>query len=195
MAHQLLWTDDGLFSCGASFVDVYDLHIAITATHCLWTGNPRSDSVISHEKIVVTAGKKLLSYDDFKWEQNRTVTKIVPYPGYYPTQGSADISIMFLDSNFKLSTRVKPVRIPDHDWDLPKKVHVSGWGSLEYLGEFQDELQYITLPVITDHSKCKQFDQIFRYLDITENEFCVGRTDGKEPREGSCQGNIMVQFK
>lgn len=174
--------------CGAILVDVYNVHIALTATHCVWKGWPESNTIRKPSELTVFAGKRKISKWDETREQYRNVTKVVVHDYFDRSSLDHDVTILFLSGKFTDSKWVYPLSLPGHDWDLPKVVRVSGWGAKKLWALPEDELRYIDLPV-PDQQRCKRFDNQFGDT-ITDYEFCAGYiAGGHKELIGICRGD------
>lgn len=179
--YQLSLRVNGHHFCGASLIQVEDILLAITAAHCV-------DSDNYPGTLFVVAGDVNIS-DTSGHEQIREVVKIVIHDDYsrHPSGIFNDIALLFLDEPFKLDKNVNVIKLPDDDQVTEGMLIVSGWGTLYSGGEIPDQLQYVTLPVVSQ-TVCQAKWESHPYfpIEIGDGILCAGDDDGEK---SACHGD------
>lgn len=100
--------------CGASIIEVQDLIVAISASHCY-------PEFLPVDSLTVIAGDISLS-ESTGIEQTRKVTKIVNHENFNQYTYENDISLLFLDKPFELNENVQPISLPEAGVDTTGKL-------------------------------------------------------------------------
>ncbi|XP_014278342.1 venom protease [Halyomorpha halys] len=179
MAVLILVADPSIIVCGAAVITRRHL---LTAAHCF--------NDIDKNQLLVRLGE----YDfNRATESNKTDYRVedlrIPND-YYPAAHHNDIAILKLDKTIEYSVYVQPIclPLPQDDYTDTTAV-VTGWGQIEYHGQFSKVLLEVSLP-IWELKKCRQ-----RYEStIFCTNICAGYEEGeRDSCAGDSGGPLMQQ--
>ncbi|XP_012880811.1 PREDICTED: granzyme B-like [Dipodomys ordii] len=156
MAYVEYFCGDSLYQCGGFLIRE---DFVMTAAHCLG------------RFINVTLGAHNIKERE-KTQQVIPVKKAIPHPGYNPKNFSKDIMLLQLQRKAKLTTAVKPLKLPKGRSHVkPGQVcEVAGWGQMTPNGQCSNTLQEVELTVQEDQ-RCES------HLESDYNsvsQICVG---------------------
>ncbi|XP_077338987.1 coagulation factor VII [Lithobates pipiens] len=162
----------------------------ITAAHCV---KPNFVDKLS----AVLGDHKISAYEGT--EQERKVVEIIIHKGYSKIKGNYDhdIALLRLNASVNYTDYVVPMCLPETQFAVRVLLHlsssstVSGWGRLLDGGATPDILRRVRLPRIMSQ-QCREQTG----LNITENMFCAGYTDGsKDACKGDSGGPYITKYK
>lgn len=178
-------TPSGFHFCGGS---ILDSEWILTASHCV-DGQSPSD-------FRIVAGITRVSQSSSG--QIRNVAQIVMFPGYVTPENGKDVALVRLSTPLTLnSTTVKAIPIvtaADATAGLTNpgvNTTVTGWGTLSSGGSSPDNLQKVTVPVISNADA----DAAYTTISITADQLAAGLlgVGGKDSCQGDSGGPLVVQ--
>jgi len=167
-AHQLSLEWYGYHICGASIVSET---VAITAAHCTF-GYSASELSVRAGTTFVESGGQLIQ-----------VAEIHEHPDYHYSNMDYDISVLILSKPIELGSTAQPIPLPEENQDIPAGAEsvVSGWGALREAGSLSDQLQAVTVPILSLDACRKAYG-----ASITDRMICAGIPEGGKD---ACQGD------
>lgn len=132
-------------------------------------------------------------------EQERKVVEIIVHEDYRKVTANYDhdIALLRLNASVNYTDYVVPMCLPETPFAVRVLLHlsssstVSGWGRLLDGGATPDILRRVRLPRIMSQ-QCREQTG----LNITENMFCAGYTDGsKDACKGDSGGPYVTKYK
>uniref|UniRef100_A0A8C5M2M2 Coagulation factor VII n=1 Tax=Leptobrachium leishanense TaxID=445787 RepID=A0A8C5M2M2_9ANUR len=161
----------------------------ITAAHCV--------SALKESQLSVVLGEHKLSEDEGT-EQERNISEIIVHKKYTGRKYNYnnDIALLKLDQPVNYTDYVVPLCLPLRLFAVRvlqsiKYSTVSGWGRLLEGGATPDVLRHVQMPRVSIQ-ECIQQTQ----MNISENMFCAGFTDGsKDACKGDSGGPHVTQYK
>jgi secreted trypsin-like serine protease len=178
-------TPSGFHFCGGSILDAEWI---LTASHCV-DGQSPSD-------FRIVAGVTRVSQSSSG--QVRNVAQIIMFPGYVTPEEGKDVSLVRLSTPLTLnSTTVKAIPIvtaADASAGVTNpgvNSTVTGWGTLSSGGSSPDNLQKVTVPIISNADADAAYDDIA----ITADQLAAGLLGigGKDSCQGDSGGPLVVQ--
>ncbi|KAJ6632927.1 Trypsin-7 [Pseudolycoriella hygida] len=179
--YQVSMNHYGSHRCGASIIHK---QYVLTAAHCT-TG-------VIINALSIRAGSSLRSMGGI----NVSVGRVVPHPRYNSNTLDFDIAIMYLSWSLSFTNSMYPVNLPRQGEVIPVGTNtlISGWGELSETGGSTQQLQYVQVPIIDDHTCQEAYG---RYNTITPNMICAGlhRKGGKDACQGDSGGPMVAHGK
>ncbi|KAG6449795.1 trypsin 5G1 [Manduca sexta] len=153
--------------CGASVIHE---RFILTAAHC----------ILPDRKYTVQVGTTYANDGGQVYD----VEKIMKHEMYNYTTHDYDICLIKLKTNLTFSAKVNKIDLADRSVRLKQniQVEVTGWGATSADGDISNNLQQVTIPIISTFSCCLKYLKV-RHA-ITSRMFCAGE-QGKD----SCQGD------
>lgn len=182
---QIRSGSNGSHICGGSILNESWI---LTAQHCTH-GSTAS-------QLRIAAGMSRLSQDD-SLGQVRNVAKIVEFPGYVDASKGKDVALLQLSSPLDLSSsKVRPIplmtqALADSGLTAPGVMAtVSGWGTLSSNGSSPDNLQRVSVPLLSSSKAQAAYTQ----ETITADQLAAGdmTTGGKDSCQGDSGGPLVV---
>lgn len=161
--------------CGGSIV--HESWI-LTANHCV-----EGDSASS---IAIVAGVSRVSQASSG--QTRTVSQIIQYPGYYDPSYGKDVALLELSSPLTFGTNVAAIDLVSASdaaagmTDPGVNAEVTGWGTLSSGGSQPDQLQEVTVPIVSLSAASSAYNESLTSDQLPAGRLGVGGVD-------SCQGD------
>ncbi|KAA0203526.1 hypothetical protein HAZT_HAZT009334 [Hyalella azteca] len=140
------------------------------------------------DSLVVVAGDLAL-YLDEETEQWRTVIKIIRHEAYDYDTDQFDIALLKIDRPFDLNEYVSGVTLPGKLQSFSGNAFVSGWGTLSSGGINPRNLQYVSVPIVSDETCRKDYGASLS-SKIKDYMICAGEED-KGPCTGDGGGPMM----
>uniref|UniRef100_A0A182ILS6 Uncharacterized protein n=1 Tax=Anopheles atroparvus TaxID=41427 RepID=A0A182ILS6_ANOAO len=110
------------------------------------------------------------------------VTRVINHPNYNPETSENDINLLRVSPYITYNAAVQPMPIAAHAAQSGDAV-VSGWGHLEYEGEFPEILQFFNTQIISDE-ECYEELGGSRFI-VSNLTICIRNPEG----QGICQGD------
>ncbi|XP_077579019.1 transmembrane protease serine 5 [Stigmatopora nigra] len=165
-------------TCGGSIITSQWI---ITAAHCVHNYRlPQVSSWAVYTGVVTRSLAKTTA------RMGHAVEKIVYNKNYNHLSHDSDIALMKLRTPLNFSDTVRPVCLPQYDYDPPggTQCWISGWGYTQPDGvHSSDTLKEATIPIISTN-KCNS--SCMYNGEITPQMLCAGYTEGKVD---ACQGD------
>ncbi|XP_018417742.1 PREDICTED: coagulation factor VII [Nanorana parkeri] len=173
--------------CGGTLIAT---NWVVTAAHCV---KPAFVNALT----VVLGDHKISKFEGT--EQERKVVEIIIHEDYRKVTANYDhdIALLRLNASVNYTDYVVPMCLPETPFAVRVLLHhgststVSGWGRLLELGVTPDILKRAKLPRVKSQ-QCREQTG----LNITENMFCAGYTDGsKDACKGDSGGPYITKYK
>ncbi|XP_077467109.1 transmembrane protease serine 5 isoform X2 [Stigmatopora argus] len=165
-------------TCGGSIITSQWI---ITAAHCVHNYRlPQVSSWAVYTGVVTRSLAKTTA------RMGHAVEKIVYNKNYNHLSHDSDIALMKLRTPLNFSDTVRPVCLPQYDYDPPggTQCWISGWGYTQPDGvHSSDTLKEAPIPIISTN-KCNS--SCMYNGEITPQMLCAGYTEGKVD---ACQGD------
>ncbi|XP_061638086.1 transmembrane protease serine 5 isoform X2 [Phyllopteryx taeniolatus] len=158
-------------TCGGSIITSQWI---VTAAHCVHNYRlPQVSSWAVYTGVVTRNLAKMME------RTGHTVEKIVYNKNYNHVSHDSDIAMMKLWNPLNFSETVRPVCLPQYDYDPPggTQCWISGWGYTQPDGvHSSDTLKEAAIPII-GNNKCNS--SCMYNGEITPRMLCAGYTEGK----------------
>jgi secreted trypsin-like serine protease len=177
-------TPSGFHFCGGS---ILDSEWILTASHCV-DGQSPSD-------FRIVAGITRVSQSSTG--QIRNVAQIIMFPGYVTPENGKDVALVRMSSPLDLSgANAKAIGIvtaADASAGATNpgvNTTVTGWGTLSSGGSSPDNLQKVTVPIISNADA----DAAYTDVSITADQLAAGLlgVGGKDSCQGDSGGPLVV---
>jgi len=154
--------------CGGTIIDSKTI---LTAAHCYHGGD------LNRDDFFIAAGAVPLEDPS---AQIAFVESIILHESFNPETADNDIAILKLKTALTFNDKVRPACLPDASFNPEGIAVASGWGLIgQWPHVAPDNLQYVTLPVITN-DKCTKPNTNWNITEITNGMICAGDEDGGE---------------
>lgn len=168
--------------CGASLISLNNKHVVLTAAHC----------VVGYkaENVAAVAGKLRRSTNSTN-EQSRQVRKILVHHRYNPESENTlfDIAMLGLVKNFRTTSYVQPIPLPEWMQDTSGFVIASGWGTTKEGGNASDILKWVKMPIVSNPDCVVSYDS----GRVPPSTLCAGLEEGgKDTCQGDSGGPLMA---
>ncbi|XP_030633919.1 transmembrane protease serine 5 [Chanos chanos] len=165
-------------TCGGSIITSQWI---VTAAHCVHNYRlPQVSNWVIYAGIVTRNTAKLVQ------STGHAVEKIIYNKNYNHRSHDNDIALMKLKIPLNFSDTIRPVCLPQYDYDLPggTQCWISGWGYTQPDDvHIPDTLKEAPVPIIST-KKCNS--SCMYNGEITQRMLCAGYTEGKVD---ACQGD------
>ncbi|XP_078354327.1 uncharacterized protein LOC144638916 [Oculina patagonica] len=161
--------------CGASILDHYWI---VTAAHCVKSKSKERKAA----NFNVTVGELHREVIEGS-EQNIPVEKIILHNKFDRQNVQNDIALMKLKQPILFNAHVRPICLPDFDFDVGTSCYVTGWGKTGPSISTSDILQETTVPLM-NHRVCRNHYKAIK--PVTSHMRCAG-TLGQS--QGTCTGD------
>uniref|UniRef100_A0A3Q1JLJ9 Peptidase S1 domain-containing protein n=1 Tax=Anabas testudineus TaxID=64144 RepID=A0A3Q1JLJ9_ANATE len=140
---------------------------------------PQVSSWVVYAGIVTRSSAKMAQHTGY------AVEKIIYNKNYNHRSHDSDIALIKLRTPFNFSDTIRPVCLPQYDYDLPggTQCWISGWGYTQPDVHSPDTLKEAPVPLIST-KKCNS--SCMYNGEITPRMLCAGYTEGKVD---ACQGD------
>uniref|UniRef100_A0A3Q0REY7 Transmembrane serine protease 5 n=1 Tax=Amphilophus citrinellus TaxID=61819 RepID=A0A3Q0REY7_AMPCI len=141
---------------------------------------PQVSSWVVYAGIVTRSSAKMAQHT------GHSVEKIIYNKNYNHRTHDSDIALMKLRTPFNFSDTIRPICLPQYEYDLPggTQCWISGWGYTQPDGVHSpDTLKEAPVPIIST-KKCNS--SCMYNGEITARMLCAGYTEGKVD---ACQGD------
>ncbi|CAG7683970.1 unnamed protein product [Allacma fusca] len=167
----------GEHMCGGTIIS--DSAI-VTAAHCIFVGY--------ESEITIVAGDHLLTRDDGT-EQRRAVRKVTVHEDYDDNEYPNDIALIILEEPFTLNGAVKALPLAPEGHDANGSALTSGWGSLDWEGEYPDIMYKVSVPIVSDQECIAAYGS-----DVVASNICAGFPEGgKDACQGDSGGPLVAE--
>uniref|UniRef100_A0A3B4UGT1 Transmembrane serine protease 5 n=1 Tax=Seriola dumerili TaxID=41447 RepID=A0A3B4UGT1_SERDU len=140
---------------------------------------PQVSSWVVYAGIVTRSSTKMAQHTGY------AVEKIIYNKNYNHRSHDSDIALMKLRTPLNFSDTIRPVCLPQYEYDLPggTQCWISGWGYTQPDVHSPDTLKEALVPIIST-KKCNS--SCMYNGEITSRMLCAGYTEGKVD---ACQGD------
>ncbi|XP_041851355.1 transmembrane protease serine 5 isoform X2 [Melanotaenia boesemani] len=165
-------------TCGGSIITTQWI---VTAAHCVHNYRlPQVSSWVVYAGIVTRSSAKMAQHTGY------AVEKIIYNKNYNHRTHDSDIALMKLQTPLNFSDAIRPICLPQYDYDIPggTQCWISGWGYTQPDGVHSpDTLKEAPVPIIST-KKCNS--TCMYNGEITSQMLCAGYIEGKVD---ACQGD------
>ncbi|XP_017773893.1 PREDICTED: trypsin-2-like [Nicrophorus vespilloides] len=164
--------------CGGSIVSS---KYVVTAAHCT--------NGFSYSSFSINAGSSNLNSGGV----NIAVKKILPHPKFNSDTMDYDISVLELDSPLPFGSGIQAVSLPNNDEaaTVGADAICTGWGHTNEGGSFSDQLQVVTLKIIST----EECINAYGVGKITDRMICAGVGGGNDSCQGDSGGPLVSDGK
>ncbi|ODM94393.1 Trypsin-1 [Orchesella cincta] len=170
-------------NCGGVLVDVYDIQFALTAAHCVHYGYPDRWATYPVSWIRVIAGDYNIKVTEAQ-QQIRAPESMIMHDQYNMDLEAPknDIAIIFYKRPFTITSFVSPLRLPEHNWNVPGSGIVSGWGSITKDAPTYPDTLMLTWLYTVYPKECKRYGTTYKQFcmlgDLNGASTCFGDSGG-----------------